>query len=223
MLEFGRKEDKNRRSIRNLARCLVWYGEEYGEDDPILVADRGDGVPGVELSFRMPLGITSPYGEEYILCGHMDGICTFDDQLYVRERKHTTATLGSYYFKRYSPNPQVSTYALASRVVLPEPAVGVMLEATQTAVNFARFHRRPINRTPAQNDEWLENVRWFIKQAERCAEDDYWPINEANQMLYGGNTFQNIFNKDPGVREGFLEQDFWQAPEDQRWDPLSNR
>jgi hypothetical protein len=53
--------------------------------------------------------------------------------------------------------------------------------------------------------------------------EGFWPINEANQMLYGGNTFRDIFAKDPAVREGFLRQKFWQAPEAERWDPIASR
>jgi hypothetical protein len=223
MAEYGKTEDKNKRTRKALLRAVVWYGEEYGDDDPVTVHDAGGGTPAVELSFRMPLEIKTPDGEPYILCGHMDGVCEYDGRVFVRERKTTAATLGKYYMQRFSPNPQVSTYALAARAVLDRPATGVLLEATQTAVGFSRFHRSFVDRTPAQNDEWLETLQWYIKDAERMALEGFWPINEANQMLYGGNTFRDIFAKDPAVREGFLRQKFWQAPEAERWDPIASR
>lgn len=210
------------RSRFGLIRAIVWYYTHYGEEyiPPPLTLPNGE--PAVEVSFRIPLAdCINPDGEPYLLVGHLDKLCEFMGQNMVQEYKHTVSTITSeYYWKRYSPNTQVSTYILGTVISLPDiPARSVLLDATQVAVGFARFDRQFVSRTKAQTDEHLVNLQAHIKEAEKCAEENYWPMNEAACGLYGGCDYQGVCKRDPAMREQILEANFTR----QLWNPLDIR
>jgi hypothetical protein len=189
-----------------LVRTVVWYIDHYGADDPakVLVVN---GEPAVEVSFRLPLHLTSSNDEEFVLAGHLDGIIQFGSEQYttIRERKTTKNTIGNDYFRRFSPDTQVSVYTFASHVILPEPALRVMIDAAQVAVNFSRFQRGFTHRTPAQLDEFLKNLKYWLSQVELYAQTNYWPQNTRNCFMC---PYQNVCGKDPSVREEYLKTNF---------------
>lgn len=224
---LGPKKDANKRTRANLVRAVVWWAEEFGdEDDPVQTVVLPDGRPAVELSWTLPLMERAPGGESYMLCGHFDRLVTYCGAPFVDEYKHTTASLSKYYWARYSPNVQVSTYSAAARVLLPGGVKGVLIEAEQLGVTFARFERHFAHRSTGQSNEWLRTaVRW-IKRAEhdaarRAAGDpDAFPMNESACGNYGGCAFRGICSKSPEVRRNFLAADFTQ---EELWDPLRTR
>ena len=66
-------------------------------DDPAETYTKSDGKPAVELSFRFELdwgpgylGDTDSVTHPYLLCGHMDRVVSFNDQLFVMDHKSTT-------------------------------------------------------------------------------------------------------------------------------------
>ncbi len=212
----GKKEDRNRRTLHTLQRALVWYSEEFSADPmkPL-------GAEYFEVGFTLPLPIESPYGEPYLLCGYLDSVVEFCGEVYIRERKHTTSALSSYYWRRFDPNPQIDTYALAARSIFPDLKIGgVVVEALQIGVNFARFDRRFIHRTQSQTEEWLRELCYWIKRAEADAEAGFWPRNTATTMLYGGSEFRRPMATSPEFRDGLLETDF---PVGEKWNPLIPR
>lgn len=210
----------NRRTRWTLIRALVWWVDEWG-DGAVQPYVFPDGTPAIELSFTIPLPMKTPDGDPYLLCGHLDGVVNFGaHDRYIKERKTTTSTLGSYYFKRFAPNTQISTYDLAAEFVLPEVGTkGVMMEAAQTGVTFARFARQFVNRTPPMREEWLRDILYWISQAENFARDQYWPQNQASCSNYGGCPYRGICSKDPASRKRFLEADFKRR----FWDPTDQR
>lgn len=218
---FTKSTQRNHRTLKTLLRSLIYYQAEYGQDDPVEVVGLG-GEPAVELSWRVPLPIKTPYGENYILAGHLDGIVDLGGNKFVRERKHTIRTISKYYFEQFSPDPQVSTYSMLGSAILGEPVNGVLIETTQVGVNFSRFARKEIPRTKAQQDEFLRHMCFWIKTAERCAEEDVWPINDVGLQVYGGGSFRQLLAKDPGHREAYMELDFVQDREGM-WNPLDVR
>lgn len=208
---------KNRHS---LLRALVWYVDEQSEEGGVQPYTFPDGRPGVELSFQVPLPINTPDGEPYILCGHMDSFVTAYDEVGVRERKTTATTIGSYYFDRYSPDVQIDTYDLVASVLFPELAAKwVMLEATQTGANFARFHRHFIRSTEGRREEHLKDIINWIKRAEADAAAGYYPTNKASCYSHGGCPFRDICTKDPSTRETWLAASFVKN----HWNPLKTR
>lgn len=209
--------DHNAKTRMNLIRSIVWYLEEF-KDDPAKTLILADGKPAVELSFKFNSGITCEYGE-FILCGHMDKLVDYGGDLYVMDQKTTGSTLGSYYFKNYNPDNQMTLYTLAGRIVYNTPVAGVIIDAAQIAVGFTSFARGITTRSEGQLEEFLGDFKLWTDVAALYAKADHWPMNEASCGNYGGCAFREICGKDSRVRELFLKTSF----EKRYWNPLSNR
>ena len=128
---------KNRQTLVSL---VVDYLDHY-VDDPAETYIKSDGKPAVELSFRFELdwgpnmlGQMTPLGDHpqpYLLCGHMDRVVSFNDQLFVMDHKTTITTPSQYYFNQYEPHNQMTLYTIAGQVVLNAPVKGVIVRAAQ--------------------------------------------------------------------------------------------
>ena len=118
---------KNRQTLVSL---VVDYLDHY-VDDPAETYIKSDGKPAVELSFRFELdwgpihlGDTDSVTHPYLLCGHMDRVVSFNDQLFVMDHKTTTTTPSQYYFDQYEPHNQMTLYTIAGQVVLGDGIEG---------------------------------------------------------------------------------------------------
>lgn len=233
---------KNRNTLISL---VIDYIDHFGPDDPAQTYIKADGQPAVELSFRFELdygpdaaagggtyknidGVHSeyvpPYSQPYLLCGHLDRVVDFNDQLLVMDRKTTTTSLGPYYFKQYEPNNQMSLYTIAGKVVLDSPIRGVIIDAAQILLTEPhRFVRGFTYRTEEQSEEWLANLEITLNDAEAFATAEYWPMNDTACDKFGGCRFREICSKSPTVREKFLKSDFNKLEESERWNPLRSR
>jgi len=232
--EWKHYTKKNRST---LIRALIWYCDALPpEETPTVVFE--DGTVATELSFRIPLARRTPgyaykdeLGEElsstrrnYILCGHFDGLARFGSETFVREAKTTKATLSGYYFDQFEPNNQIDIYALAASVLYPGTVSGVLVEACQTAVGFARFDRQPIRHTPARLDEIARNLDALIAQAEINAKSGYWPMNTTACDMYGGCPYRPICRKSPSLRQKFLDDSIGKVRYvKEPWNPLEER
>lgn len=209
---------KNRES---LVRLVEWYCEEQPEElggaglSPYAFPD---GTPAVELSFKLPLPYTTPDRQPYILAGHLDAIKTFGPiETFISDNKTTKAFLGPLYWKQYSPNIQVDIYDLAGSLLFPDLGIkGVAIEAAQTLAGGAKFATQVFYRTEGQREETLQEIGWWLKQAERFAAENYWPMNKTNCKMCA---FNGICSKDPAQRERYLKADFVQK----KWNPLEER
>lgn len=230
---------KNRDTILSLVLDYL----DHFSDDPAETYIKADGTPAVELSFRFELPF-GPYGsyipdpetkdailldggtpnQPYLLCGHLDRVVRFNDQLLVMDRKTTTTTLGSYYFDQYEPDNQMSLYTLAGKIVLDAPIRGVVIDGAQVMLSEPnRFVRGFTYRTPDQTQEWLRDLELLLSTFETYARLNYYPMNDKFCSMFGGCKFRGICSKDPAVRERFLKTDFIKLPEDERWNPLKPR
>ncbi len=225
---------KNRDSI---VRLVVDYLDKY-RDDPAETFILADGRPAVELSFRFELdwGPSGYNGEAagdgsdsyvrmqpYLLTGHLDRVVTFQDSLFVMDRKTSITTLGSYYFTQWEPNNQMTLYSLAAKVILASPVKGVIIDAAQVLMDSSAFQRGFTYRSPDQLDEWVGDLKFWLAQAERYATEGHWPMNDTACNNYGGCKFRGICSKSPQVRERFLSANFDKLPEEERWNPLKPR
>lgn len=226
---------KNRDTLLAL---VVDYLDKF-RDDQAETVRLEDGTPAVELSFRFELdwgpvsdrwydgneykGYTEQ-GQPYLLCGHLDRVVDFAGGLFVMDRKTTTTTIGGYYFDRYEPDNQMSLYSLAAQVILNSPVRGVIIDAAQIKLEEPHsFARGMTFRTPDQLNEWIEDLRFHLAEAERYATEGHWPMRDTSCGNYGGCRFRDICSKSPGVRERFLESKFTRVPPEERWNPLSVR
>ena len=207
---------KNRHT---LVRLMAWYCEEQPENlsSGLHTYVFPNGKPAVELSWKLPLPFQNKYGETYILAGHLDSIMTNGLETFVSDNKTTKNALLKTYWKRYEPNTQVDIYDLAGSLLFPELGLrGVMIEAAQTLVDGARFGSHIFYRTEAQREELLNELGWWLGQAERHAEENYWPMNRKNCAMC---PFQGICSKPPSERERYLKADF----NVEHWNPLEER
>lgn len=203
-----------------LIRCLVWWADEFGADATFPPLVMPDGKVTVELSWRLPLGIETPDGDQYIVCGHFDELVRYgDDHVMVLERKTTKSTISSYFWRRYNPSVQVWTYDLAARLYAGDSARGVLMEAFQTGKTMARVERKPIPRTKEQAEEWLGEVEQWIKRAEADARAQHWPLNTTACNNFGGCPFARVCVKSPGVRSMYLDGEFQR----QFWNTMAER
>jgi len=209
---------KNDRSPTALVRAWLWYLDRFREDHMETVA-LADGRPAVELSFRMALPIRAPGGQEYLYCGHIDRIARYAGQLYVLDYKTTTSGLGGDFFTRFSPDPQMSGYTIAGQVLMSEPMAGMVIDGVQTQVLGTQYERGFAPRPAGVLDEWVNDLAYWIKLAERYAADNYWPLNDTACHHYSGCSFRNVCSKAPAVRDQYLAVDYELEP----WNPLKPR
>lgn len=208
----------NIKNRQTLVRAIVWYLEHF-RDDPAKTIILANGKPAVELSFRMDLPFSTPDGDPYLLCGHLDKAVEWQGQVYILDRKTTKGQVTSFYFEKYSPENQMSCYSTAGQVVLERNAAGIIIDAVQLAVGFARFARGIVHRTKGQTDEWLDDTQTWISLADRFAKQNHWPMNDKSCDMYGGCEFRNVCSKDASVRKSFLNADFVKRV----WNPLDSR
>lgn len=223
---------KNRRSLLAL---VIDYLDKFAED-PAETFILEDGKPGVELSFRFELDwgprhaqdigmpLKDGYTQPYLLSGHLDRLVSFQDSLFVMDRKTATSTLSDYYFVQFEPSNQMTLYSLAAKVVMNAPVKGVIIDAAQIKLedNHA-YVRRFTYRTEGQLEEWVHSLKFWLAQAESYAEADYWPMNDTACSMYGGCKFREVCSKDPAVRTNFLKSKFVQLEPHLRWNPLAAR
>jgi len=207
---------KNR---ENLIRSVIWYLDKFEQDPAQTRFHPTTGNPMVELHFQFEIDAGLDIDHPYTLCGHLDRVVDFQDQPFVMDRKTTTSTLGSYYFEQYDPDNQISLYTIASKVAFHTPVNGVIIDAAQIAVGFSRFVRSFVFKTQDQIDEWLKDLKIWLRQAAIYAEANYWPQNDKSCHKFGGCPFREICSKSPGVRDKFLDSAF----ERRQWNPLVPR
>lgn len=209
------QSDNPNKNRSNLLRTVIWYLDQYKDSsEKTVILENGE--PAVEVWFRIKLEID---GKTYILSGHIDRIVEYAEGHWFQDVKTTKNTIGSNFFSNFTPNNQMSQYTLGGKVVFDKPLMGGIIDGIQVAVHFSKFQRGFVERTKAQMEEWLQDIQFWIKLAERYASEGYWPMNDTACTHYGGCEFRGICGKDPASRDQFLRTHF----ERKRWNPLEAR
>lgn len=110
-----------------------------------------------------------------------------------------------------------SLYTLATQVIYETNVKGVIIDAAQIAVGFSRFQRGITYRTPEQLNEWLATTKHYLLQAQRYADEGFWPMNDKACF---NCEFRRVCSADPRMRQTFLESDFDRS---EPWNPLKAR
>ena len=207
-----------------LLRTVIW-GLDKGREDPAQTVLREDGSPMVELSFRFELDWGPATGDPvfYVLCGHIDKVVELAGERYVDDYKTTSYKPTQWYFDKYEPDNQMTLYSIAGKVVLGAPVRGVVIDAAQVKEEYTEFGRGITMRTEDQQQEWIQDLHYWFALAEQFAIQEYWPMNDTACDKFGGCQFRGICSKSPSVRQQFLEGNFIQLPEEERWNPLKIR
>lgn len=206
--------DHNTKTRENLIRTIVWYIDQFGEDDSCQTVILSSGQPAVEHSFRLDAD------NGIILCGHLDRLVEYGGRPYIQDQKTTQSTITARYFDGYNPDSQMSLYTFAGKSIFGLPIKGVMIDAAQIAVGFTRFERGFSFRTDDQLNEWYDHSMYHIERARQATRDNHFPLNPSSCNQYGGCEFRHICSKAPSIREQFLKGDFVKG---KRWDPLEVR
>lgn len=219
--ELGRpwaSDDPNKNRY-TLLRSVVWYLDQFGENDPVETVTLANGKPAVELSFRLDLGIVSSTGESIVLCGHLDRVGIFQETSWVLDRKTTKSTIGNDFFDKFKPDAQFAQYVFAAKVLWNMPVKGIIVDGAQIAVTFSRFQRGLISFTDDELAEWQRDTIHYIRMAEYYAKEQYWPMNRKSCGNYGGCPFRPICSKPPAARATWLHTSYTKR----MWDPLQVR
>lgn len=202
----------NNKTRETLIRTIIWYVDEFIEDN--LVTYQTEKGPAVEFSFSLNVD------DGYVLCGHIDRLVTYGDDIMVTDNKTTGSTITPRYFKQYDLDLQMSMYTFAGKTIYSLPVKGVVIDAAQIAVDFSRFERGFTWRTEAQLNEWYDTTMAYIENARRMTHEQNFPMNLTACGNYGGCEFRHVCGADPQVRDQFLKSDFFKGP---TWDPLERR
>lgn len=204
----------NAKTRETLVRSIIWYFEEFGEDDPTEVVHLSDGSPAVELSFAIPLD------DEIVYCGHIDRLVKFGEEVYAMDQKTSGTTITPRFFTQFSPDYQMSGYTFAGNIMFENPVSGVIIDAAQIAVGFTAFTRGFVQKPPALLAEWREDLINTIEDARDKTRRGKFTPNFTACDKYGGCSFRKICARAPEHRAAALSQDFVRKP---RWDPLKQR
>jgi len=208
------QSDHNTKTRENLIRTIVWYIDQFGDDDSCRTVILSSGKPAVEHSFR----IEADNG--IILCGHLDRLVEYGGNPYIQDQKTTQSTISPRYFEGYNPDSQMSLYTFAGKSIFGLPVKGIIIDAAQIAVGFTRFERGFSFRTDDQLNEWYDHSMYHIETARAATKENHFPMNRASCGQYGGCEYREICSRSPEVRPQFLKGNFIQG---KRWDPLEAR
>lgn len=206
--------DHNTKTRENLIRTIIWYIDQFGDDDSCQTVILANGQPAVEHSFRLEAD------NGIILCGHLDRMVEYGGHVYIQDQKSTARTITARFFNNFNPDSQMSLYTFAGKAIFGLPIKGIMIDGAQIAVGFTRFERGFTFRTEDQLNEWYDDSMYTIERARQATIDNYFPTNPSACSMYNGCEFQHVCSKSPSVREQFLKGDFVKG---RRWDPMEVR
>lgn len=212
--------DDPHKNRKTLLRTFIWYVDDQPDDldDGLRPYVFPDGSPAVELSFKLPLPKRSPYGETYVMAGHIDYLATFGSEVYVADNKSTKKALTDKFWQGYSPSVQFDTYDMAANILFPDLEIkGVIGDALQTLIEGSNFGRHVFTKTDNQREEHFNDLLYWIGLAEQFAADDYWPMNKANCW---GCPFNGVCSVAPSRRLRILSENFTKGTP---WNPMEER
>lgn len=214
------KSDDSKRNIYTLFRVVLWYVAHYCASS--LVPMRlPNGDAALELSFSFELPFTSPSGEPYIYCGHLDGLFENQNRVpVVLDRKTTTSAIHDKFFERYRNSSQMVGYAIGAHLNFDINVKGVIIDAISVSVNGAEFSRQEVPVTPARGEEFLHDMSYWLDFLTRCTVDNYFPMNRNSCGNYGGCEYLDLCKRCPSNRSKFIEGEYVESPV---WNPLESR
>jgi hypothetical protein len=223
--------DHRTKNRLTLIRSIVWYFDQFGENDPLVTVQLTNGKPAVELSFRFDLGHQTRTGERYLYCGHLDRLVTMGGDHYVVDLKTTEHALDPSWFGKFTPGGQFSGYVYAGRVCFQTPTKGLIVDGLQVGAGFTRCTRGLVPRDDAMLAEWHRDTGRWLRVMEEAAQEGLlaeeagedpvqgWPMNDKACDMYGGCQFRPVCSRTPSARHQWLEADYKRRV----WDPTVRR
>ena len=191
----------------NLVRALIEWADSYGYDTPGWLPLLPEASPANEVPFELDLDMETPNGTPYKLYGVLDRVVTLRGKPAIIDSKSTKYSMGSFYFKRFKPDTQISLYSGAGSMLFHGYKGTVFIDAFFVSkIAGVEVFRGEL----AVHDglEAIEDAKFWIKQAERCAVAGYYPMNRTSCGLYGGCMFRGVCSAPKSTRHSILEQEF---------------
>lgn len=209
------------RTKETLVRAFVWYMEQFWDDSASTVI-LSTGKPAVEYSFAFSL--MTYQGHDVLICGHLDRLVKWQGKVFCTDYKTSKYGLDRKFFAKFKPSTQMPLYVAATHIIAGETqdlpsADGVIIDGIQLGVNFCRYSRGVVEFSLEEVEEYLNGLKYWIKQAMDACAEGYFPGNEASCDQYGGCVFRDICSKPPARRQAYLEGSFGK----QTWNPLQSR
>lgn len=208
LTEYGnclKNSNDNARSVETAIRALVWKTDQF-KHDQLVTATQEDGAPLTEVRFEVP------FIEGYRLSGVIDRLVLFEKNFYPLDYKTTKSSLDKKFFDRYSPSTQFFVYVWVMRNAFELNVPGYIIDGVQTLVNSTRFGRQIYYLSDAQLDEWLEDIKWCLKEVDAYAKANYWPGNYESCAEKGGCQFRHICAMPKAERQRWLDAEFPRTP-----------
>ncbi len=211
--------DEPTKTRDTLFRTIVWYLDHF-RDESLETLILANGKPAVELSFRFDSGLKTQDGESIQLCGHIDRVVTWNDEIWITDKKTSRYDLDENYFKQFLPHNQMTLYSIAGFVTLNKDIDGLIIDGCQILVGGSRFLRKQIPMTPNILEEWMTDFAIKVKEAEGYATQAYWPMRRSS-CGFGRMQcqFRPVCSSDPTIRQTLLDS----AYSRRTWDPLQPR
>lgn len=209
------------RTKETLVRTIIWYLDQFW-DDPSVSIVTPDGSPAVEYHFWIPF--MTHQGIDVYLCGHIDRLVKWQNQVYVCDYKTTKYQLDKKFFDKFKPSTQMPLYVTASHLIADRlhsfpSAHGVIIDGIQLGVNFTRNSRSVVEFSLEEIEEYIQSLQYWIIQAMDASKKGQFPPNEESCERYGGCVFRDICAKPPARREAYLKGNFAIRP----WNPVNKR
>jgi hypothetical protein len=214
----------------NLLRLIAWYAEDVkdGPWKPAFVP--GTDKPAVEMHFVLPLmypttleprleplQATNQYGDGIFLSGYLDTVKEYHGDFYWTDTKTTAKSMGQMWGEQFDSNLQMSFYGWAAPQIFPTSDLkGGLIEGSQVTKYGVAFGEHFIPDSTQLRSEFIYDTLYWLGEAEKFAERDYWPKNRRNCFLC---PFKKVCSADPEDREYILKGNF----QVKFWDPTKER
>lgn len=221
------------KNLWNCLRAFIWHTEHFALEPDFATTILNRKLYAVELPFTFDLnlkvnGISASY------CGHLDRMVDTASGRWVVDYKTTTKTLTPNYFDTYNPSTQLPGYAVAASIVFHEPVQGVIIDAMQIGVDFARCGRSHLRLGAERAEEWMHNAHGWVEDAMLCAakaelsphaEDlksfavlnaKHWKMNTESCFIC---PFKEVCRATPSLRGEILDLEFTTSV----WDPINRQ
>lgn len=206
------------RSKINVVRCLVEWADEYGVESGEWLPLAPEAGEASEVKFEIPLLIGAD-GTEFFLRGTIDRIVATRRGISILDTKTTGMSPGRYFFDRFSPDGQMSTYDGAavllfgedySRELIVEAFFIRSLKREGDSVQVLRETIRMVD-----GPEAIEDAKHWVAEADKAFLAGHWPRNRQGCTgLYGRCVYAGVCSQKPKLRKSILEQEFDYTPLD---------
>lgn len=202
-------EHQKHKTRQRLTEALVAWHDELGVDtDYWLPLWEGASEQAVEV----PLWSDIARNGQVVMAGTIDRVLEYGGRPVILDTKTTGSYESAWFFDRFRPDTQISTYVALAQRCIPELRPMAFIDAFFITAGGVSVRRELIQVLDAS--EALADASYWIGQAHACAAADSWPANRQSCHHYGGCEFVSVCREAPGNRERILRSDYEVQPDE---------